>query len=126
MNRQISLARGAALIFFVALVGFFVVALPGRGQVDVSWARFSWNAPTVGTPVDHYVVQVEYNTGAPYNFIRTFEDVTVLYLDFEVEGGKEYRARVAGVDAQGRQGPWSTWTTRFGPPPSDPSFGPFH
>jgi hypothetical protein len=67
--------------------------------------RYEWTAPTTGSAVDHYVVEV-YDGAAWGGEATTTETSAVV----EMENG--WTVRVAGVDSYGRQGPWSE--------PSDP------
>ena len=115
--------RWLAMYFFCILAVVVILALPGRGGAETANLRYSWNPPLQGTPVVHYVVQIEYNSNTPLEYVDTYSEVTETYYDFVAERGMECRARVAGVDAQGRQGPWSGWTIRHGPIPPDPTFG---
>ena len=115
----------------LALLGiFFLVSLlapSGRAHDDeneyhdpLQWKRVkvSWSAPTYGTPVDFYrlqVIEVGFNIETWESFIDTFihTDIADTFHYVWVMGGNEYFARVAGVDAQDRQGPWSNWTSEF-------------
>lgn len=76
----------------------------------------SWNAPTEGSPVQHYVLQIA-TDGGPYATVATVAG-TSYTLELEID--RTYTARVAGVDSQDRQGPWSLesdpYTPDVGPP----------
>lgn len=90
------------VIITLSLLG----ALPAAAQtVQVN---ATWTPPTEGSPVDHYVLQLS-TDGGPF---ATVGSVTVPSYTLELEIDHEYIARVAGIDAQDRQGPWSL--------PSDP------
>lgn len=59
----------------------------------------TWTRPTEGSPVVYYRIEIE--------MVGAWPDTTVkipvpVWAD-------SLRGRVAGVDAQGRQGPWSEW-----------------
>ena len=86
-------------------------------QVNVT---YEWTAPTTGEPVDHYVVQ-RHNGSAWGGEVTATGNTATL----EMESG--WRVRVAGVDALGRQGPWSEESEAYldaGAPgaPGKPSF----
>jgi len=76
----------------------------------------SWTAPTTGSPVHHYVLQLS-TDGGP--FVTVGSSTTTEYV-MDLEVGHTYSARVAGVDDQGRSGPYSEdsepYTPDFGPP----------
>ena len=104
-------------IFLVAILGLVLVALSGKAQDEAPrqvTATCSWGAPTYGTPVDHYVLQLVKLGGAAFD-TTTFDSIQAESFDLDLELGFTYKARVAGVDAQGRQGPWSLWTPVYGP-----------
>ena len=111
-------------IFWVIFLGWTLVVLSGKAQGDApatKVVRCSWEKPTYGTAVHHYVVQVMTRTNPPDTTIYPepgTDLITEEYFDLELTFGIEYKARVAGVDELGRQGPWSSWTTPwFGPLP---------
>lgn len=92
-----------------------------RAAQDVT---FTWTAPTEGSPVVVYQVQLSEN-GGPYTTVSASETDT--QYTFSLDYGTTYTVRVAGVDAQGRRGPWSLpsdpYTPDLGPPgtPGKPS-----
>ncbi|MEZ4389132.1 MAG: fibronectin type III domain-containing protein [Candidatus Krumholzibacteriia bacterium] len=92
-------------------------ALPAAAQtVQVS---ASWAPPSEGSPVDHYVLQLS-TDGGPFT---TVGSVTGTSYTMELAVGSTYIARVAGVDAQDRQGPWSLGSDPYSPdlgPPGQP------
>lgn len=92
-------------------------ALPAAAQtVEVT---ASWTAPTEGSPVDHYVLQLSVD-GGPFSTVASVAGTShALQLDVD----STYVARVAGVDAQDRQGPWSESSDPYSPdlgPPGQP------
>lgn len=94
--------------FISGLVAVSVLMVSvAMAQTMVS-AKASWNAPTEGSPVVTYVFQLSEEGGAFVTYATT--DTTFINVDLELH--KTYVARVAGVDALDRQGPWSM--------PSDP------
>jgi len=76
---------------------------------------YEWTAPTTGSAVERYVFQLSLD-GADFVTIGypTNESYEVIIAD-----GVEVSARVAGIDALDRQGPWSENSdpyTDHGPP----------
>lgn len=71
----------------------------------------TWNAPSTGSPVAHYEVQLKTDAG---NWVSVPDTTATSYL-FTLESGHTYRVHVAGVDAQGRQGPWSADSDPYTP-----------
>jgi hypothetical protein len=76
----------------------------------------NWSPPTEGSPVDHYILQLSTN-GGPFTTVGSVEGTS---YTLELTVGSTYVARVAGVDAESRQGPWSLesdpYTPDLGPP----------
>lgn len=104
----------------IALTAGFALALVAMASVSAQAQNVqvtaSWTAPSTGSPVHHYVVQVSANGGAylPAGTSTT----TSLVLTLPI--GATYTVRVAGIDAQDRQGPYSSpsdpYTPDLGPP----------
>ena len=80
--------------------------------------EFTWTAPSTGTPVHHYVVEVLTNE----RDTRTFDPVPSESLLLPVIYGNKYRLRVAAVDAAGVQGPQSIWSQPYTPELAPPGF----
>lgn len=91
---------GVALILLLAAGG----AALAQEQVT-----YTWTAPTTGSPVDHYIVQHSVDGGA---WVTVADNVTETTYVLSADYDHQHQIRVAGVDAQGRQGPFSE--------PSDP------
>ncbi len=108
-NPRIVIAAGLTLA--VLLVG----TLPAQAQTTVQ-VTATWTAPSTGSPVHHYVVQLSTNGGA-YQAAGT---TTTTSVTLTLTVGSTYTVRVAGVDAQSRQGPYSLpsdpYTPDLGPP----------
>lgn len=86
----------------ICVTALLVLASASSAQTEVT-ANAGWDAPTGGTPAVTYVVQLSTNDGAWQTIARpstTEMTLTLTYLD-------DHRIRVAGVDAQGRQGAYS-------------------
>jgi hypothetical protein len=98
-----------------------ILAVPASAQT-VANATASWGTPAYGTPVDHYVLQLSTNDG-PWITTTTSSNNSVV---IELSSADEHRIRVAGVDTQGRQGPYSIPSNSYSPsgdnsgPPGQP------
>jgi len=105
--------RKIFLTFLILGVGVLGVQTAAAQTVD---ATATWTAPTEGSPVDHYVVQISQD-GGPYQNAGSTQTTTIT---LQLQVGSSYTVRVAGVDAQDRQGPWSLssdpYTPELGPP----------
>lgn len=97
------------------LLAVVIVAIPiiviSASQTRTMTVTYTWTPPLTGNPVDHYVVELSVDGGAFLSYTPT-EPVTLEAVAMEYGFGHTYQIRVAGVDAQGRQGPFSE--------PSDP------
>lgn len=71
--------------------------------------RWHWTEPTSGTPVDHYVVEIEHPSHEASAVVSRNSFIMNVALDDVV------RIRVAGVDAEDRQGPFSEWSEYYTP-----------
>lgn len=79
-------------------------------------ATAGWSPPTYGTPVVQYVLQHQIET-AEWTFVGTTEDTL---FSLTIPYAASSKVRVAGVDAEGRQGPWSLPSNPFNPSESMP------
>ncbi len=114
MSRITRVITVLGVLAVLSLVG----ALPAAAQTSVQ-VTASWNPPTEGSPVHHYVFQLSID-GAPFATVGTVQGTS---YQLELEVGRTYIARVAGVDAQDRQGPWSLPSDPYSPdvgPPGQP------
>ncbi len=80
--------------------------------------EFTWTAPTTGSAVHHYVVEVLTNE----RDTQLFDSVPSESLMLPVIYGNKYRLRVAAVDAAGVQGPQSIWSQPYTPELAPPGF----
>lgn len=84
------------------------VAMAQTGQV-------TWTAPTEGSAVVSYVMEIEIDgVSSP-----PVEGIIGTSYTIDLSFGSAYRVRVAGVDANNRQGVWSEWSDTWfddGPP----------
>lgn len=104
-----------SVLWITTILSTFVYAqVDELGRVR---ARASWSPPTYGTPVVTYVVQHSINGEAWYYYAST-EDTTInMYISFY----DTHRVRVAGVDAENRQGPFSLPSNTYSPADSFPN-----
>ncbi len=72
---------------------------------------YSWSAPTDGSPVDHYVIQHSVNGGT---FTQIATSASNSYT-LTATVGQTHQIRVAGVDAQSRQGGYSLPSDAYTP-----------
>ena len=70
---------------------------------------YSWDAPTTGTPVVYYVIQVHWTRGPDFmvsDIMRKYHTIYSICDD-------TVRVRVAGVDSMEIQGPYSIWSEPY-------------
>lgn len=103
MRRAITAIMGGMLLLSLVVTG------PAKA-VPVQ-AVCSWLAPNTGSPVHHYQVQLKVDAGAFANYVTTTTTSALITL----ESGHTYIVRVAGVDAQSRQGVWSAESDPYTP-----------
>lgn len=80
-------------------------------------ARAGWSPPTYGTPVVYYILQHSINDGAWYSYATTDDTTVMTYISFY----DVHKVRVAGVDAEDRQGPYSLPSNTYCPADSFPN-----
>jgi len=82
-------------------------------SATVPEVTYVWTAPTTGSAVDHYVVQLKVGE---LDWIQ-FEGTELVGYTFEnlFEYDQTYIVRVAGVDVQSRQGLWSDQSIPYTP-----------
>ncbi len=102
------------LVVLVAL-GVVLAAAAATAQTTEN-VNYSWTAPTTGSPVVTYVVQHSVD-GGPFT---TIASVSSNAYTLAASVGHAHRIRVAGVDAQSRQGVWSEASDPYTPPIPDP------
>lgn len=109
--------RLAVLLLMLALAAGVVLV---NGAVkDAPPVHYVWTAPTEGSPVVFYRVQLSRNDGE----FTVIDTAPTTSYTLAVLWGDKYVIRVAGVDAAGRQGPYSIPSEPYTPeipPPSDP------
>lgn len=117
------------LILKGVLLAVALVAVAGIGtalkqknkdqtMVEVPDIEYEWTAPTTGTPVHHYVAQVMVNKSDTL----FFDAIPTELLRVPAQAGNLYSIRVAGVDNERVQGPWSNWSPTFASELESPGF----
>lgn len=90
------------IVAFIAVLVGVLVAGPGPNLV------YRWDAPADGSPVAHYVGELEVNGEVTVLEYIPDQEVVTPWPDRGT-----LRLRVAGVDSLGRQGDWSEWSVLF-------------
>lgn len=94
-----------------------LLATSASAQTTTVNVSYTWTAPTTGTAVHHYVVEAKVGTG---NFTQVGTTATNSYT-LTAAVGLAHQIRVAGVDAQDRQGPFSVASDAYTPDAGAPS-----
>lgn len=81
---------------------------------------FVWTAPTTGSPVAKYEVQIRQGGAASTDI--TNREVFTTEVTFPVDWMTLYEVRVRAVDAANRAGPWSIWSQAENRDHEAPSF----
>lgn len=97
-------------IFVLALLCATVSAGAALAQTTVE-ATAIWAESTYGAPAVRYIVQHQVNDGAWETVGTTTGTTYALDLTYD----DVHRVRVAGIDAQDRQGPYSNPSEAFSP-----------
>jgi hypothetical protein len=100
------------LSFLVLALGL-VIGLPGESRAEeFMTAYLRWQAPATGSPAVRYLVRIRDIDGTLYETtsVDAVPGSEQSYTFNKVEFAHRYQGRVAGIDAQGRQGPWSDWS----------------
>jgi hypothetical protein len=114
MNQQLRLASVAPWVILA-----FLAFVPDVSAQSIEEVSYAWGSPETGSPVHHYIVEHSVN-GGPFAQIATAStgDYTLI-----ATVGDTHQIRVAGVDALGRQGPFSVPSEPYAPelgPPGQP------
>lgn len=123
MNRYVDEVCGRVVMLFVVIL-LLTWAMGCSEEIDHPTAtsntsvavtplavvvRWTWTPPTSGTPVDHYVVEIERTSHSASAVVSRNSFLMNVPMDDLV------RVRVAGVDAADRQGPFSQWSEYYTP-----------
>jgi hypothetical protein len=99
------------LVLTAACAAILLLATGGAALAQEA-VDYTWTAPTTGSPVDHYVVQHSQDGGT---WVTIDENVPSNSYTLTAAYDVEHSIRVAGVDAEGRQGPWSVASEPYTP-----------
>jgi hypothetical protein len=120
--RRKSRLTGILVLAVVAALGsvFLVQANTDHDKMAAPSVRYTWSAPSNGTPVVSYKAEVLVNDRDLLIFEGLQEEAVTIQVDF----GNKYLVRVAAVDAADMQGPWSSWSLAYAPELDPPTFNP--
>lgn len=102
-RRFFSVAVVLTLAAALGVIGVTRQCALAQTEETIEWI-YEWTAPTSGSPVDHYEIQVHRN-GDLWQTDETDGDET--HRTITVTFGDDISVRVRGVDASGRRGQWS-------------------
>lgn len=100
----------------LALVATVLLAAPASAQTSTINVVYSWTAPTTGSAVTSYVVQHSIDGGT---WTQVGTSSTTSYT-LAASVGHAHQIRVAGVDAQARQGIFSLPSDAYTPDAGTP------
>lgn len=98
------------LILTIGLMGLAFSQGAAFAQTEIP-VNYTWTAPTTGTPVAHYIVQHSVNAGEWTQIDTAGSNTYTLVASI----GDSHQIRVAGVDSEARQGPYSVASDAFIP-----------
>jgi len=102
--RYIALCSLVAVL--MGLLGTSVVQAGGPPSI-----RCSWQAPSGGSPVQSYELQIiDVDGGLDTTITVASRPGLEQYHLFDGQFLRRYLSRVRGIDAQGRTGPWSNYS----------------
>jgi hypothetical protein len=104
--------RFFGLVLVVGLCGF-LPGLPSDASGDEFLAvDLTWQASRNGSPAVRYLVRIRDLDGTLNEtyMVDALPGQEQRYTFTRVEYARRYQGRVAGIDARGRQGPWSNWS----------------
>jgi hypothetical protein len=110
--------RNKTILIILGAMSLMLIQGAALAQTEVD-VNYSWTAPTTGSPVDHYVIQHSINDGSWTQIATSASNSYTLTATV----GDSHRIRVAGVDAQSRQGGFSVASDAYEPdvgPPGQP------
>ncbi len=107
-------------IFFGLVLVAALGGLPPGQPGEASGGEFltvdlTWQAPRTGSPAVRYLVRIRDLDGTLYEtyLVDAAPGQEQRYTFSRVEYARRYQGRVAGIDARGRQGPWSNWSPMY-------------
>ena len=102
--------RSKILPVLLGILSLILIQGTALAQTEVQ-VNYSWTAPVDGSPVDHYVVQHSINGGAWTEIATAASNSYTLTASV----GDSHQIRVAGVDAESRQGGFSDPSDAYSP-----------
>lgn len=95
------------------LVLALLVPLTVSSQTTTMQTTYTWTAPTTGSAVHHYEVQV--SAATPVLWVSQITMPTTTTATVTLPVGSAWIVRVRGIDAQGRAGVWSDPSLEYTP-----------
>jgi len=111
-----NIKRSILMPCIMCMMAFALTAGSAEAQTEMQ-VSYTWTAPTSGSVVDHYVVEQSID-GGTWTQIAT---VSTTSYTLTATVGNSHQIRVAGVDADSRQGPFSVASDPYAPDPGSPS-----
>lgn len=107
-NQNSNSPHAVFVVIAICCVGLFAQSVLAQTETTAS---ISWTEPALGTQAVQYIVQVSTNAGPWETAMTVKEPRADLTLDYNMS----YRVRIAGVDTDGVQGPFSVPSEAFNP-----------
>lgn len=95
----------------LAILTAALLAAPASAQTTTVNVAYSWTAPTTGSAVVQYVIEQSIDGGSWTQIATSSTNSYTLAATV----GNSHRIRVAGKDAQNRQGPFSAASDAYTP-----------
>lgn len=106
----------AAVVACAILFGLSIMYSCNASAQTMVSATGAWDPPTYGTPVAFYILQHSEDDGP---WVTVSATITDTRHTFEISYTGNHRIRCAGIDAEGRQGPYSLPSEYYQPSTSD-------
>ena len=90
------------ITMFAVMLAVILPAASSLAQTEMP-VSYTWTAPSTGTPVEFYTIQHSVDGGNWTQIATSTENTFTLSATV----GQSHQIRVAGVDADNRQGPFS-------------------
>lgn len=102
--------RSRIILTLLGILSVMLIQSAAMAQTEVD-VNYSWTAPVDGSAVDHYVVQHSVNGGTWTPIATSATNSYTLTASI----GESHQIRVAGVDAENRQGGYSEPSDAYSP-----------
>jgi len=110
LKRESLMKRTNTFLIILGAMALLLMQGAALAQTELP-VDYTWTAPTTGSPVVHYVIQHSVN-GGDWAQIATSTSNT---FTLTATVGDAHRIRVAGVDAEARQGGYSLPSDAYTP-----------